>query len=94
MTIYNLDTRSSIGGKNSKTPLYTQKYFSPDNLYQTSDNFTGGHHEIIGKNLFNNGGNEAQGGAFIDQKDFTTDKTKSFLNSSKENGSNRQVVYI
>jgi hypothetical protein len=77
-----IEAKSSIL-KNSKSPAYTQKFFSPDNLYQ---NMSGNEYnpvEIVGKNLFS-GINEAQGGGYIEDRDSIIDRSNSKLNSTKD----------
>lgn len=79
----NLIVDSKLNDKvNSVSPLYTQKYFSPENLFQNLEGGTNQKVEIVGKNLFG-GLNEVQGLGILDDRDSYIEKTHSRLNSSQ-----------
>ncbi|CAI2363742.1 unnamed protein product [Moneuplotes crassus] len=66
---------------NRKTPLCTQKYFSPENLSKAPVNFPTGKQELRGKNLFPIN-HEVQGGGYIEDKELGIEGTNSFMNST------------
>lgn len=73
--------------KNSQTPMYTQKFFQTDMVFQNSSAIAPDRKQYQGKNLFGNL-NDAQGGGVDDERESYIDKSYSRLNSSKDSVGN------
>lgn len=69
--------------KKSQSPLYTQKYFAPDSLFQNMAANGDAKWEIFAKNLFGSL-HEVQGGGILDDKDSFIEKSNSKLDTSKD----------